>query len=132
MALSLPVNQDLFGKPPKKKRRPRRSHLQKICEDFTLSILEGHPSTSMCFVVSIALEGWLNFSEGLDCKAVEGRVGIHNHWWIELRDGRIIDATADQFNGSGHPDMPLVYIGEMPLWYAINPLGEFFRGGRHA
>lgn len=103
----------LAGKPERK----RRSHLQKVCEDFTRGLLDGQPSTSMCWMVCAALAGFLGFFERLRCEPVEGMVGKDHHWWLTLPDGRIIDPTADQFNGRGNPDMPLVYIGPMPAWY---------------
>lgn len=102
-------------------RRKRRSHLQKVCEDFTRGLLDGEPSTSMCYVVCTALAGFLGFFERLRCEPVEGMVGEDHHWWLSAPDGGIIDPTADQFNGRGNPDMPLVYIGPMPSWYRLLP-----------
>lgn len=44
-----------------------------------------------------------------------------SHFWITLKDGRIVDPTASQFNKMGNEDMPNVYIGDKPSWYKINP-----------
>lgn len=65
-----------------------------------------------CAVVSYPLSGYLRFL-GIENKIVEGSRG---HVWIELADGRIIDATADQFNGRWLK-FPKVYIGPLPEWH---------------
>lgn len=41
------------------------------------------------------------------------------HYWIELDNGLIIDATGDQFNKKLGTNMPKVYIGELPENYQI-------------
>ena len=62
---------------------------------------------------------------GIEATLSEGEIelGGHNkgitinHFWLTLKDGRIIDPTASQFNGMGREDMPKVYLGEKPEWY---------------
>lgn len=34
------------------------------------------------------------------------------HYWIELEDGRVLDPTADQFNGDSATKYPEIYLGE--------------------
>jgi hypothetical protein len=48
----------------------------------------------------------------------EGFVGSDkcHHWWIKLSDGRIVDATADQFFVS-KKRLPKVIVGPMPEFY---------------
>ena len=82
------------------------AELIEFATEFREGILDGAPSRMMCFAVSAPLAGLLNFY-GVDAKTVEGDVGNMNHIWIELSDGRVLDATADQFD-----DMPAVYLGK--------------------
>lgn len=70
----------------------------------------------MCFVTSVALAGYLH-AVGYDTWLTNGRVGRHMHWWIELGDGTIIDATADQFCKPNGAKMPAIYVGKLPFWY---------------
>lgn len=86
--------------------------LKSVCLDFRRGILGRRSPENMCAVVSYPLSGYLCFL-GVPNKVVEGsRV----HIWIELDDGRIIDATADQFNGRWLK-FPKVYIGELTEWH---------------
>jgi hypothetical protein len=64
----------------------------------------------MCFAVSSALAGYLEFC-GYTCKLTEGQVGEWNHCWLTFPDSTILDATADQFG------LPSVYIGTKPENY---------------
>lgn len=72
--------------------------LIRISKDFTLGLLGGRETRDMCYIVSSALEGYLN-SIGVKCEAVEGLFDGWHHWWIELEYGRVIDGTSDQFKG---------------------------------
>lgn len=94
------------------------SQIIHLVTEFRKGLLGSKTSHQMCFVVSSALAGYLNFS-GLTCKATEGFVGEQHHFWITLLDGRIIDATADQFVKPDGSKMPSVYIGKKPDWYVI-------------
>lgn len=91
--------------------------LKSICLSHRDGILDGRQSKSMCYAVSASLQGFLAFFCKIETELVEGDVGRGiNHYWLRLPDGRIIDATADQFSTPSRP-MPKVYIGELPEWY---------------
>jgi len=74
--------------------------------EFRAGILDGRSSEMMCAVVSWPLAGFLRFS-GVECECVSGDLSGGNHVWIKLDDGRVLDATADQFG-----NFPPVYLGE--------------------
>lgn len=96
---------------------------------FRRGILDGRKSARMCCAVSMPLAGYLEFC-GIPCVLVHGEVIDNNHTWIKLADGRIIDATADQFKNPDGTRMPQVYIGELPDWYRESPnskRGELFK-----
>lgn len=80
--------------------------------DFRDGILHGSPSFMMCAAVCWPLAGFLRFS-GVDCdteeRELEGDADTANHVWIRLADGRVLDPTADQFDGMG---LPPVYLGK--------------------
>jgi hypothetical protein len=94
--------------------------LKEFCFDFREGILEGDSPESMCFAISAPLEGLLNIygvpAELIEFE-IEGVEGITNHFCLKLPDGRILDATADQFNEPLEKKMPKVYLGEIPNWY---------------
>lgn len=81
-----------------------------IAQEFREGILDGRGSQFMCAAVSWPLCGLLNFY-GVECRTVEGDLGEMNHVWIELQDGRVLDATADQFNELFSLSHPPVYLG---------------------
>ncbi len=66
----------------------------------------------MCGIVSYALHGYLGFM-GISAEVEEVDLKYSNHVFLRMSDGRVLDATADQFGG------PKVYMGE-PLWYHQN------------
>lgn len=72
--------------------------IRKIARDFTVGLLEDRSTKKQCFIVSLPLAGYLNFI-GVECQAVEGLFDGWHHWWIVFPDGRVIDATASQFQG---------------------------------
>lgn len=86
--------------------------LLEIAEDFRGGILQGRSSSLMCFAVSAALQGFLSALCNIETELVELDFEHCNHVVLRLSDGRILDATADQFDG-----MPAVYLGEMPALY---------------
>ena len=95
--------------------------IKKIATGFRKGFLGKNPSSGQCFVLSVSLQGYLDF---MGCKTdlIEG--GIRdtdwNHFWLRLPDGTIIDPTADQFNGfDGLPKMPRIYIGPKPEHYEV-------------
>lgn len=70
----------------------------------------------MCFMMSAALEGYLNFTH-FPCRMVEGACLGNHHWWIELEDGTVVDATASQFSHANGRPLPEVYVGSRREWY---------------
>jgi hypothetical protein len=70
--------------------------IKKIAKGFTKGLLDGRPTTDMCYVVCSPLVAYLHFC-GIDCSLTEGEVNQYHHFWITLSDGRIVDPTADQF-----------------------------------
>ncbi len=97
-----------------------KSHKELLHEvtEFRSGLLDGREPGNMCFAVSAALEGYLNFV-GYPCEMVSGEVSGDEHFWIVLPDGTIIDATANQFSQPDGKPMPEVYIGNLPEWYQI-------------
>lgn len=74
------------------------AEIEKSAREFVDGLLGTLGTKQMCFMVSSALAGYLDFI-GLKCEAVEGLFDGWHHWWIEMEDGRVIDATSDQFKG---------------------------------
>lgn len=81
-----------------------------IAIEFRKGMLGRKSSKGQCAKVSWALQGYLSFL-GLKTKVCQGDVGAWNHLWLELPNGTVIDATADQFNNSKRKHPP-VYIGK--------------------
>ena len=88
----------------------------KVVSDLRDGMLDGKPSTAMCFVVCYVLVGYLRFT-GYECELVQGRVRDYEHFWIKFRDGNVVDPTADQFSQPNGEPMPKTYYGEQPCWY---------------
>ncbi len=78
--------------------------LIEFTKSFREGILEGKSSDFMCAMVCYPLAGLLHFY-GIDCECEHGETPERNHVWIRLRDGRVLDPTADQFGYSA------VYLG---------------------
>lgn len=74
--------------------------------EFRKGILDGRASWGMCFAVSAPLATLLRL-HGVDGELEESAVGVSNHFWIRLADGRVLDPTADQFDEA----LPPVYLG---------------------
>lgn len=91
-----------------------------ICKDFRKGILGRQSPKWMCFAVSAPLQAFLSVC-GYETKLINGEVETKDHtidhYWLELPDSQIIDATADQFNSFFKRKMPPVYIGAKPDWY---------------
>jgi hypothetical protein len=88
--------------------------LIKISKGFVKGILDGKPTTDMCFIVCSPLQAYLSFC-GISCSLTEGDI-IHcdnelHHFWITLDDGKIIDPTADQFG------LLNIYVRKQPSYY---------------
>lgn len=85
--------------------------LVQIASDFRDGILDGAPSDMMCGMVSWPLAAYFG-AMGFPVKTVDGDLGHLNHIWIALPDGRVLDATADQFNRMFPAmNLPPVYLG---------------------
>lgn len=82
--------------------------------DFAMSfrdgILSGHESDWLCFAISAPLQALLS-GYGIDTAIVEVDLGECNHVFLKLKDGRVLDPTADQFNWCNDEKMPPVYLG---------------------
>jgi hypothetical protein len=79
-----------------------------ICKAFRDGLLNNGPSCLMCAVVCRPLAGYLS-SIGIDCEEVLIEFEWGNHMFLRLRDGRVLDPTADQF---GDMKLPPIYIGK--------------------
>lgn len=76
------------------------AEIRNIAKEFMKGILDGGNSVDKCFMVCSSLTAYLHFC-GVDCELTEGVINhceneLH-HFWITLKDGNIIDPTADQF-----------------------------------
>lgn len=80
--------------------------LKRIALDMRRGILGKRPSTDMCMAVSAPLQGLLSAVYGFDTTLEEVDFLETNHVWLRLPDGRVLDATADQFGREP------VYLGE--------------------
>lgn len=100
---------DDFSKAPAKMTD---AELIQIASDFREGILDGRSSERMCAAVSWPIGAYLESICGIETEAIEGDLGHMNHVWLRLSDGRVLDATADQFNRL-FPDLnlPSVYLG---------------------
>jgi hypothetical protein len=95
----------------------RLKRIAKGFRDEIVGVFGGDGSENYCYMVSMPIEGYLN-ALGVECRCVEGFVNgspVH-HWWVELSDGRIIDATADQFTVNGQ-QLPPIIVGTRPDFY---------------
>ncbi len=97
--------------------------LLRVCHAFRSGFIRKRALSSrgLCFVLSIALQGYLWAIGGVNTKLVEGRVrnSSWNHFWLSLEDGRIIDVTMDQFDYHRGTKAPKVYLGPLPEDYII-------------
>jgi len=89
--------------------RLRDKELKSLCLDFRRGLIRKNAGDMMCGVVSFALQGYLSFL-GVPAEIEEVLLPQTNHVFLRLEDGRVLDATADQFGG------PKVYLGE-PMWF---------------
>lgn len=84
--------------------------LRDFCLEFRKGIIGRRKSKGMCAVVTWALQGYLSFALNLKTEVHESEVGNWNHVYLVMEDGRVLDATADQFN-DGDQIFPYVYLG---------------------
>jgi hypothetical protein len=94
----------------------KKPNLRKIVTEFRKGILDGSEPHRKCFMVCTPLVSYLNLCQ-IHCKLVRGSVGDHEHVWLELPEGEIIDPTASQFKTPEGTEMPEVFIGAKPEWY---------------
>lgn len=83
--------------------------LIRVSSGFRRGLIGPEDGTMRCAMVSYSLAGYLSFV-GVACETEEVLLEKCNHVFIRLKDGRVLDGTADQFGG------PKVYLGE-PLWF---------------
>lgn len=91
------------------------AELVEFASEFRRGLLGRRSSRYKCAMVTWPLAGYLEF-EGVECAvdAVRLPEEAHavQHVFIALPDGRVLDATADQFNRRGkEPKYPKVYLG---------------------
>ena len=110
---------------PKSKIEITDKELLKIVKAFRKGILgKANDPSAMCAAVSLPLQGFLSFAYGIECKVCYGdiddvSIGLWVHTWLQLPDGRILDATASQFATPAGEPIPEIYLGEKPKWYKI-------------
>lgn len=98
----------------------------KFATSFRNGIVGRKKSKMRCYMVCAPLATLLCMN-GVACRLIQGEVDYAdtwcNHFWIELADGRVLDPTADQFNGLGDlPSLPKVYLGPPSKIHAIATL----------
>ena len=90
----------------------RDRDLIQIATEYRNGLLGGRSSLNQCAIVTYSLCGFLRMC-GVECETEEPPEG---HVYLRLADGRVLDATADQFNdrleehGLTEP-LPPVYLG---------------------
>lgn len=119
--------EDVRGSIMKKLNIMLDKELHKIVAGFTKGLLGNWTTESKCFMVSYPLQGYLSFL-GIECELVKGEVNTPKAWWghfwVKLKDGRIIDPTIEQFNYPEDKPFKGVYIGELPSWYTELPTAQ--------
>jgi hypothetical protein len=97
-----------------------RKHILRIATGFTKGMLGKGKPNGMCFAVSTALQGYLMFSgyesELKECDVIKNDE-TYNHFYLQFKEGTILDATASQFNEILGLEMPLIYLGNKPDYY---------------
>jgi len=94
--------------------------LVRFATEFREGILDGDPSNWMCAAVCWPLSSLLRM-HGVPNESVETDLGVCNHIWLRLADGRALDPTADQFNDISVDKLPPVYLGEPRLIHGNPP-----------
>lgn len=92
--------------------------LVSFVQDFKSGILSGSPSNKMCFAICVPLQSYLSFL-GIETELIKGDVifpeETWEHFWLLLKDGRILDPSIDQFKQI--KNAPSIYIGKLPKCY---------------
>lgn len=96
--------------------------LLSIVTEFTNGILGDRDPKSMCFAVCLPLHSYL-LACGYEVELIEGEIQTYeelwNHYWLEFKNGIIIDPTASQFKDLHESQIPKIYIGTKPSWYKV-------------
>ena len=96
--------------------------LLRFVTSFRFGMLGHKKGSKYCYMVCLPLVSLLKY-EGVDVELIEGDVCYYRYWighyWLRLKDGRIIDPTAEQFETDKRP-MPRVYLGKKPRWYRVS------------
>jgi hypothetical protein len=100
---------------PGRARKPTMTdrELVRVATEFRKGLLGGESPDRMCFIVSAALEGYLS-ALGVDVTLERVQFPTIDHCLLRLGDGRVLDATADQWR---RVKLPPVYLGPMPTTY---------------
>lgn len=85
------------------------AELIEFAMEFRKGILDGKPSSDMCYAISAPLAALLHLN-GVKVELAESGVGDMNHYWLRLADGRVLDPAAGQFN-EDVSILPPVYLG---------------------
>jgi hypothetical protein len=91
--------------------------LVRFAAEFRSGLLSGRPPDGMCAAVCFPLATLLQVTLGVNVWCEEiifsegGPLGVSNHVFLRLGDGRVLDPTADQFG------LDPVYLGPLPALY---------------
>jgi hypothetical protein len=85
--------------------------LKRIARDFRSGVLGTRSSRLMCMAISAPLQGYLSALYDFETTLETVDFPDCDHVWLRLPDGRILDATADQFG------LEPVYLGQVPELY---------------
>ena len=77
---------------------------------FREAILQGCSSERMCVAVSAPLHAALRVLD-VHSQLVRADLEQGEHVFLQLPDGQVLDATADQFNAHSRQPLPGVYLG---------------------
>ena len=97
------------------------AELIEFATDFRRGLLGRRSSRYRCATVSWPLASLLELNGvacAIACCKLSDEAHAVQHVWIELPDGRVLDATADQFNKRGQKrKYPPVYLGKPLLFH---------------
>lgn len=99
-------------------------YILQFAREFRTAILSDSDSAWMCAAISGPLCAALTV-QSVSCHLVESDLGVCNHVFIQLDDGRVLDPTADQFNWCSREPLPGVYLGEKTLIHDGVPCKDF-------
>jgi hypothetical protein len=85
--------------------------LKRIAKEMRAGILGKRSSRLMCMAISAPLQGMLSAVYNFETELETVDFPHSDHVWLRLPDGRILDATADQFG------LDPVYLGQVPELY---------------